>query len=220
MFQIRRGSRKGTGLAVGLAALTMAAAAGWAQESGADSAAPKRETREEMREAPGEGASLRRLETVTWNPVTDELTWVVSAGTKSAGVYNPATKETYLIQLESATMKLKGEGRLFSRDEADSVHMLMDLIAKYAVESTVWWEEGLGQKIDENGKPVPGQPAPGQKEGEGDKPHRSLHPSNLPVAEGHGQPRTPANPQGTSGTPPDQDRPARGGLSATVTRFR
>jgi len=37
-------------------------------------------------------------------------------------------------------MKANGEGRSFDKDEAESVHLLMDVISRYAVESTVWWK--------------------------------------------------------------------------------
>jgi hypothetical protein len=32
--------------------------------------------------------------------------------------------------------------------------MLMNLIAKYAIDSTVWWNDGQGEPIDGNGKPT------------------------------------------------------------------
>jgi hypothetical protein len=32
--------------------------------------------------------------------------------------------------------------------------MLMNLIAKYAIDSTVWWNDGQGVPIDSNGKPT------------------------------------------------------------------
>jgi hypothetical protein len=88
-------------------------------------------------------------------------------------------------------MKLKGEGRTFSKDEAESVHMLVDLIARYAVESTVWWEEGLGDKVDQNGNPAPGQ----KKEGDDNKTRRLLRHSPLPIADGDRQ-RPSDNPAG------------------------
>ena len=30
----------------------------------------------------------------------------------------------------------------------------MDVIARYAVESTIWWEEGQGEPLDGEGKPL------------------------------------------------------------------
>ena len=66
--------------------------------------------------------------------------------------YCPAS---VVIHLESATMRFKGEGRHFSEDEAKGVHVLMDIISRYAMEATVWWETGQGEKIDGKGNPVP-----------------------------------------------------------------
>ena len=137
-----------------MAALIGIAAMGCAQERDAGSG-PRSETRNERHETPGGGAVLRRLESVTWNPVTDELTWVVSAGSKSTGAYQPGATDTYRIHLESATMQFKGEGRHFREDEAERVHLLMDIISRYAVESTSWWEAGKSEKFDDKGNPVP-----------------------------------------------------------------
>lgn len=102
-------------------------------------------------------SQFRRLESLTWNPVTDELTWVVSSGDERNGSYQPGKKETYSIHMDSATMKFGAEGRLFSREEAANVHVLMDLLSKYAIDSTEWWEEGHGQKLDDKGNPMPGK---------------------------------------------------------------
>ncbi len=107
----------------------------------------------------------RRLESVTWNSVDHKLTWTISSGEKSSGQYKATSSESYEIQMDQAIMSFKGENRRFSDEEAASVHALMDLIAKYAVESTVWWDNGQGIKLDKNGKPEPvqQQPHPQQK---------------------------------------------------------
>jgi hypothetical protein len=95
------------------------------------------------------GSRASRLESVTWNPVKHELTWVVSSGAKEAGSdYKPAKSESYLIALDDATMSYSGEMRKFSTEEASNVHVLMDLIEKYAIDSTVWWDDGQGQPVD------------------------------------------------------------------------
>lgn len=103
----------------------------------------------------------RRLESVTWNSVDHKLVWVISTGEKtSENKYKPLNSETYEISMDAATMSFHGESRRFSDDEAASVHALMDLISKYAVESTVWWDDGQGIKLDKNGKPEPVQQQP------------------------------------------------------------
>jgi hypothetical protein len=98
----------------------------------------------------------RRLESVTWNSVEHKLTWVVSTG-KPGDTQKPAETKTYKIDMDAAIMTFNEENRRFSSEEAASVHALMDLLSKYAVESTVWWEAGQGQRIDKNSKPEPAQ---------------------------------------------------------------
>lgn len=95
----------------------------------------------------------RRLESVVWSPSDHKLTWVISTGTKdTAGKYKPVKSQTYNIDMSAATMTFNGEGRRFSRDEAKNVHVLMDLISKYAVESTIWWDQGQGTPIGKDDK--------------------------------------------------------------------
>jgi hypothetical protein len=162
-------------LTVRIATFLVAAAAGLPQDQGAASRVegPKHE---DPQTAPGPAPRVRRLEAVTWNPVTDELTWVVSAGTKNGNSYQPGPTETYLIQLGSATMKFKNEGRRFSDAEAEYVHMLMDVISRYAVESTVWWEAGGGDRIDKQ------HPAPAPKKDEEKKTRPPAQSSAIPIA--------------------------------------
>jgi hypothetical protein len=98
---------------------------------------------------------VRRLEAVTWNPVSAELTWVVSVGDITGGVFQPSGKENYTIHTDAATMNFHGEGRRFDPDEARRVRILMDMISTYAVESTVWWDHGEGAKMDGQVVPLP-----------------------------------------------------------------
>jgi hypothetical protein len=175
----RGGPRKSLRLAFKVAAFIGVAAIGCARERDAASEL-RSETRNEADETPGGAAVLRRLEAVTWNPVTDELTWVVSAGSKSTGAYQPGATDTYMIHLESATMRFKGEGRHFSEDEAEGVHVLMDIISRYAVEATVWWETGHGEKLDDKGNPVPDPKGEDNK-----KPSPSVGRPGVPTAKTH-----------------------------------
>ena len=111
-----------------------------------------------------EAEASRRLESVTWNSIKHQLTWVISNGEKTDGtLYRAGASDNYQISLDDATMSFSGETRRFSRDEASNVHVLMDLIAKYAVDSTVWWEDGQGEPT--NGRQPqqqrsPAKPAP------------------------------------------------------------
>ncbi len=135
----------------GLAALLALPAIGCAQQGGGRSQNLAVELRTAQPDEPEAAESSRRLESVTWNSVSHELTWMISSGATSAGrLYQPATVENYQISLDDATMTFDGETRRFSTEEASNVHVLMDLIAKYAVDSTVWWEDGHGEPVNGN----------------------------------------------------------------------
>lgn len=106
----------------------------------------------------------RRLESVTWNSIKHELTWVISRGEKGGeGGYKPLSTSTYVINMDKATMSFNGETRGFSKEEAVNVRALMDLVAKYAIESTIWWDQGHGQRQDKlpRGTRVAHQPEAG-----------------------------------------------------------
>lgn len=103
--------------------------------------------------AAGAEKKARRLEAVTWSPGDHKLTWTVSEGKVERGAFKESKKLTYVIDMDAATMNLDEEGRRFSGEEAVRVHALMDLVAKYAAESTVWWEAGEGQPIGKDDKP-------------------------------------------------------------------
>jgi hypothetical protein len=78
---------------------------------------------------------------------------VISKGEKKEGAaYKALGSASYLINMDDATMTFSGEVRRFSKEEAANVHVLMDLIAKYAVDSTVWWDDGQGTPVNGDGK--------------------------------------------------------------------
>ncbi len=140
-----------------------------ARPSGVEARALQR-TGQGSKDAP-EADKPRRLESVTWNSVSHELTWVISEGEKKGNAYKPQANQNYLINMDDATMTFDGETRRFSTEEATNVRMLMDLIAKYAVDSTVWWDDGQGDPVNGNGAGAreerkepesPPQPAPSE----------------------------------------------------------
>ena len=105
--------------------------------------------------AAAEKRSPRRLESVTWNSVNHQLHWQVSSGKSENGeAYNPVATESYKIDMDRATMTYNGETRRFSGSEARNVRALMEVVSKYAVESTIWWEQGEGEPVDGNGVPL------------------------------------------------------------------
>lgn len=100
--------------------------------------------------------SLRRLESITWDSVKHQLTWDVSKGEKGGDAYQPQSRDRYEINMDNATMTVNGETRRFSANEAIHVRILMDFVSRYALESTMWWENGEGDPVD--GKGMPSRP--------------------------------------------------------------
>jgi len=119
-----------------------------AQPGGTDKQAPK--------------VLVRRLESVSWNPVRAELSWLVSVWDVDVSIEQPAARERYVMRLDDAKMEFQGEARSIDDTEARHVRSLMDLISTYAVESTVWWDNGEGSPSDGQGTPSP-------KDGDGTK---------------------------------------------------
>jgi hypothetical protein len=78
----------------------------------------------------------------------------VSEGKLQEGKFVESKKHDYRINMDRATMSAQGEDRRFSKDEAVSVHALMDLVSKYAAESTLWWDAGQGEPLTKEGKPA------------------------------------------------------------------
>jgi hypothetical protein len=110
---------------------------------------------------------LRRLESITWDSVKHELKWEISKGEKRRDSYQPNSRDRYEINMDQATMTVSGKSRRFSQDEAANVRTLMDVISKYAVESTVWWENGQGDPVD--GQDLPATPRPRTRPKDGGK---------------------------------------------------
>jgi hypothetical protein len=98
---------------------------------------------------------FRRLESVSWNPVRAELTWMLSVWDPTISTEQPAGQERYVIHLDKAVMEFQEEARGFDNDEAKRVRSLMDLISRYALESTVWWGRGGGTPEDHHGDSSP-----------------------------------------------------------------
>ena len=100
-----------------------------------------------------ESKMVLQLESVTWNPTEHQLTWTVAKGSLDEdGKFQKSNPPvTYKIDMDAAVMTLNGEGRRFSRAEAIRMRPLMDILSRYAAESTVWWDQGEGEPLDGSG---------------------------------------------------------------------
>jgi hypothetical protein len=125
---------------------------------------PSAPNQQDQNEAPGE---IRRLESVTWDVVGHKLVWVVQTGSAVNGKFVADSTKRYEISPDDATMSFSDEKRGFTRDEATSLHQLLDVLSLYCAESVVWWDDGRGTPVDPNAKPS-------------DQPQRSRPDSNEP----------------------------------------
>ena len=118
-------------------------------------------------------AVVCRLESVTWNPVRAEMTWLVSIWDAKSDSDRPAALERYSIHPDAAVMEFKGEARTFDPEEAKHVRMLMDMISTYSVHSTVWWDHGSNSEPDGQVIPLPKDKDGSETKGKGDSETKS-----------------------------------------------
>ena len=139
---------------------------------------------------------LKRLSSVTWDPQTGKLSWVVQTGTEGTGGFAPASEEHYEIAPKEAIMTSAGEKREFTDQQATWLGNLLHALSTYCVASTIWWYRGENPPPPD-GKPttsppsVPEAPKPG---GSPDTaPHKVTEPQNLkmPLMSPHAQPIVP-----------------------------
>jgi hypothetical protein len=99
--------------------------------------------------APENAGKVKRLESITWNPVEHILYWEVSEGHYDLhGQYEPEGRlDRYSIDPARAVMQHAGDGRSFMPEEGDRLHEQLDALAHYTMSSTLWWD-------GDNGKPV------------------------------------------------------------------
>jgi hypothetical protein len=119
-----------------LISLVITAALGCAQDSNSGTSAPK-----QLAQA-GNSTIVKKLETVTWNPATAELSWVLSVWDPAFSQDQPKEQETYTIHVDSAMMNFQGEGRQFDTEEVLRMQVLMDIVSSYIIDSTAWWARG------------------------------------------------------------------------------
>jgi hypothetical protein len=119
------------------------------QQGGADRILPKDKDKDNGAEkSKPTGAVLRRLEVVSWDPVKEQLTWVVSVWDLNSSMDKPYDLERYVIHADAGTIESKGELRQFDAAGKD-LHAVMDVISTYAMRSTIWW----GHRDDPEEKP-------------------------------------------------------------------
>ena len=158
-------------------------------EKTAPTAPPKGNT--EMSKPAGR---LRRLESVTWNPMQLQLSWVVSVWDLS-NTEVPCDLEHYIVHIDTKQIELNGKAHSFEAAD-DNLGAVLDLISAFSMKSTAWWgnaERGTGG-ADRNAAPD----GPDDKKDKPKDPVKKDQPSpKLPVPSKIAQDEqtTPATPQ-------------------------
>lgn len=86
---------------------------------------------------------IHRMESITIDPQTCTITWVVTSGELQDDKYTPApgSEKTYKMDLHKAEMSIEGNVLKFSPEEAGGVHQNVREFIKYLASSTVWADE-------------------------------------------------------------------------------
>ncbi len=100
-----------------------------------------------------ENQPMKRLNSVTWNLETHKLVWVVQSGSQVDGKFVPSSTQKYEISPDDAVMAYSDEKRGFTEKEAESLSHLLDVLSLYCAESVVWWDQGMGDPIDQDTTP-------------------------------------------------------------------
>ncbi len=90
----------------------------------------------------------KRLASVTWDLKSHKLTWVVQKGTENGSAFVASSADSYEISPDDAIMAFADEKRGFTKEEAASLHKLLDTLSLYCAESVVWWDQGEGDRLD------------------------------------------------------------------------
>ena len=127
-------------------------------------------------------AKIKRLASVTWDPQTGKLSWVVQTGTEGTGSFASSSEEHFEIAPKEATMTSAGQQRGFTNQEAEWLGNLLHALSTYCVASTIWWYRAENPPSPD-GKPTTAPPAAPDAPKPGGTPdttpHKVTEPQNL-----------------------------------------
>lgn len=116
--------------------------------AGLSCAQDKRVEKRAENKPPEQARDKKRLQSVTWDLKSHKLMWVVQQGVEENGQFVSKGADRYEISPDEAVMKFANEQRGFTREEATSLHKLLDTLSLYCAESVVWWDQGQGEPLD------------------------------------------------------------------------
>lgn len=129
--------------------------------------------------------NAKRLVSVTWDLATHKLIWMVDQGALVDGKFVPSSGVKYEVSPDDAFMALGGEKRSFGAEEAANLHLLLDLLSRYCVDSVVWWDGG-------GASPTAPAPGPVTKPEQPAQPKPPIAPIGKPVKVAQPKPQHPS----------------------------
>jgi hypothetical protein len=126
--------------------------------------------------------NVKRLVSVTWDLATHKLIWMVEEGTIVDGGFVASSGVKYAVSPDEATMMFGEEKRSFGAEEASNLHLLLNVLSRYCVDSVVWWEQGPGGPTSPQQSPQQSpQPGPATKPEQPVQPKEPIVPAGKPV---------------------------------------
>lgn len=93
----------------------------------------------------------KKLVGIHYRVDSHELCWDVMLGRFEDDKFvSEKLDEQPCIQFDKAEMTYGGETRGFDETEAQQALKLMEIVAKYAVDSSIWWDQGKGDRKGSN----------------------------------------------------------------------
>jgi hypothetical protein len=140
--------------------------------------------------------NVKRLGSVTWDMATHKLVWMVEEGTLVDGGFVPSSGVKYEISPDDAMMMFGEEKRHFGAEEAANLHLLLNVLSRYCVDSVVWWEQGpsgpTSPQQSPHGSPQESpQPGPVTKPEQPAEPKQPVAPVGKPVKVAQQKPQQP-----------------------------
>ena len=132
--------------------------------------------------------NVKRLGSVTWDMATHKLVWMVEEGTLVNGGFVPSSGVKYEISPDDAMMMFGEEKRPFGAEEAANLHLLLNVLSRYCVDSVVWWEQGPAGQTSPQESP---QPGPVTKPEQPAQPKQPVAPVGKPVKVAQQKPQRP-----------------------------
>ena len=139
-----------------------------------------------------ETENVKRLVSVTWDLAAHKLIWTVEKGTLVDGAFVRSSGVKYEVSPDDAMMILGDEKRSFGAEEASNLHLLLNVLSRYCVDSVVWWDQGPGGPASPQQSPQQSpQPGPVTKPEQPVQPQQPVAPVGKPVKVAQQKPRQP-----------------------------